>query len=90
MNTPTREDICQLENEVFSRTTLLTEKNFSYCPGCGHGTAHRLIMEVIEEMNLQADTIGVTPVGCSVLGHEFLNIDIQVINELEVLFFQLW
>ncbi len=73
----TRESICQHENLVYSRTSLMTPKALSYCPGCGHGTAHRLIMEVIEEMNLQSQTIGVAPVGCSVLAYDFLDIDMQ-------------
>src|ERR1039457_739153 len=74
---PTREEICVPENMVYHRTHLLTDAALSYCPGCGHGTAHRLIMEVIEEMNLQADAIGVAPVGCSVLAYDFMDIDMQ-------------
>ncbi len=73
----TREDICKVENLVYSRTLLMTPAALSYCPGCGHGTAHRLIMEVIEEMGLQSQTIGVAPVGCSVLAYDFLDIDMQ-------------
>ncbi|MDE3145151.1 MAG: 2-oxoglutarate oxidoreductase [Bacteroidota bacterium] len=73
----TKEEICKPENLVYSRTHLMTDAALSYCPGCGHGTIHRMIMEVIDEMNLQADTIGVAPVGCSVLAYEFLNIDMQ-------------
>ncbi len=65
------------ENLVYKKTGLLTEKPLSYCPGCGHGTAHRLVMEVIEEMGIQAETIGIAPVGCSVLAYEFLDIDMQ-------------
>jgi len=70
-------EILQPENVVYKRTELLTPKDLSYCPGCGHGTAHRIIMEVIEEMGIQSQTIGVAPVGCSVLAYEFMNIDIQ-------------
>jgi 2-oxoglutarate ferredoxin oxidoreductase subunit beta len=73
----TNPEILQPENVVYKRTELLTDKALSYCPGCGHGTAHRIIMEVIEEMGIQAETIGVAPVGCSVLAYEFMNIDIQ-------------
>ncbi len=73
----TNAEIVQPENLVYKRTDLLTEKALSYCPGCGHGTAHRIIMEVIEEMGIQSDTIGVAPVGCSVLAYEFMDIDIQ-------------
>ena len=73
----TREDIIKEENLVYKRTSLLTPKALSYCPGCGHGTVHRLIMEVVEEMGIQAETIGIAPVGCSVLAYEFLEVDMQ-------------
>lgn len=71
------EDIIKPENLVFKKTELLTEKPLSYCPGCGHGVAHRLVMEVIEEMGIEERTIGIAPVGCSVLAYEFMNIDMQ-------------
>ncbi|MDX9932644.1 MAG: thiamine pyrophosphate-dependent enzyme [Bacteroidales bacterium] len=70
-------DIIKPENKVFSKTPLLTDKILSYCPGCGHGTAHRVVAEIIDEMGIQQETIGVAPVGCSVLAYEFLNIDMQ-------------
>ncbi len=73
----TNPEILQPENVVYKRTELLTPKDLSYCPGCGHGTAHRIIMEVIEEMGIQSETIAVAPVGCSVLAYEFMNVDIQ-------------
>ncbi|HYW96156.1 MAG TPA: 2-oxoglutarate oxidoreductase, partial [Bacteroidales bacterium] len=66
-------EIIQEENLVYAKTGLMTDKVLSYCPGCGHGTTHRLIMEVIEEMGVQEDTIGVAPVGCSVLAYEFMD-----------------
>jgi len=53
----------------------MTDCALSYCPGCGHGTAHNLTMEVIDEMGIVEDTIGVAPVGCSVLAYDFMNID---------------
>ncbi len=70
-------DIIKPENLVYKKSSLLTNNVFSYCPGCGHGTTHRLIMEVVEEMNIQEDTVGVAPVGCAVLAYEFLDIDMQ-------------
>ncbi len=73
----TNNDIVKEENLVYKKTDLLTDKALSYCPGCGHGTAHRLVMEVIEELDAQEDTIGVAPVGCSVLAYEFMDIDMQ-------------
>lgn len=69
--------IIQEENLVYKKTGLLTDKPLSYCPGCGHGTFHRIIMEVIESMGLQEKTIGIAPVGCSVLAYEFMDIDMQ-------------
>jgi len=72
-----KEDIRKEENIVYKRTPLMTENVLSYCPGCGHGTAHRLVMEVVEELDAQEKTIGVAPVGCSVLAYDFMNIDMQ-------------
>jgi 2-oxoglutarate ferredoxin oxidoreductase subunit beta len=68
-------EIIRPENLVYKRTPLLTDANLSYCPGCGHGTVHRLIMEVVEEMGIQSDVVGVAPVGCSVLAYDFMDID---------------
>ncbi|HDO26700.1 MAG TPA: 2-oxoglutarate oxidoreductase [Bacteroidetes bacterium] len=73
----TVQDIIKPENLVYKKTPLMTDKTLSYCPGCGHGTAHRIIMEVIEELGKEHDTIGIAPVGCSVLAYEFMNIDMQ-------------
>ena len=70
-------DIIKPENLVYKKTDHMTDKVLSYCPGCGHGTAHRVLMEVIDEMGVRADTIGVAPVGCSVLAYDFMNIDMQ-------------
>lgn len=68
-------DIIKEENIVYRRTPLMTDNILSYCPGCGHGTAHRIIMEVIEEMGIQSQVIGVAPVGCSVLAYDFMDVD---------------
>jgi 2-oxoglutarate ferredoxin oxidoreductase subunit beta len=75
MSQITKEEIRQPENLVYKKTELLTDNPLSYCPGCGHGTAHRVVMEVIDEMGIQEQTIGIAPVGCSVLAYEFMNID---------------
>lgn len=69
------EDIIKEENKVFEKTPLFTEKTLSYCPGCGHGVAHRLVLETIQDMGIESEVIGVAPVGCSVLAYEFMNID---------------
>lgn len=68
-------DIIKPENLVYERTKCLTDATLTYCPGCGHGVIHRLAMEVIDELGIQQDTIGVAPVGCSVFAYDFMNID---------------
>lgn len=70
-------EIIQPENLAYKKTELMTDTVLSYCPGCGHGTIHRLMMDVIEELDAWEDTIGVAPVGCSVLAYEFMNVDMQ-------------
>lgn len=55
----------------------LTDTRLHYCPGCGHGVVHRVLMETIEELNIQEQTIGVAPVGCSVFAYHYMNIDMQ-------------
>lgn len=72
-----REEIIRPENLVYTKTKIMTDNVTSYCPGCGHGTTHRIIAEVIDEMGIQAETIGVAPVGCSVLMYNFMDLDIQ-------------
>lgn len=62
--------------KIFSKTKILKDVPFHYCPGCGHGIAHRIIAEVIEEMDLQEKIIGVPPAGCAVLLYNYLDIDI--------------
>lgn len=44
-----------------------------YCPGCGHGVAHKLIAEAVNDLGIQDDTIVVTPVGCSVFGYYYFD-----------------
>lgn len=62
---------------VFERTKGLTEKEFSYCPGCTHGIIHRIVAEVLVELDILDKAIGISPVGCSVMNYEFFNCDMQ-------------
>jgi 2-oxoglutarate ferredoxin oxidoreductase subunit beta len=55
----------------------LTDSKLSYCPGCLHGVAHKLIAETLEEMNEVDNTIGIAPVGCAVMAYKFFNCDMQ-------------
>jgi 2-oxoglutarate/2-oxoacid ferredoxin oxidoreductase subunit beta len=60
---------------VYDRPEALADKSTHYCPGCTHGTAHRLIAEVIDEMGLRKRTIGVASVGCSVFAYNYFDFD---------------
>jgi 2-oxoglutarate ferredoxin oxidoreductase subunit beta len=61
---------------TLKRTDILKETRTHYCPGCGHGIAHRLVAEVIEELGIREKTIGTAPVGCAVLLYDYFNCDI--------------
>jgi 2-oxoglutarate ferredoxin oxidoreductase subunit beta len=63
------------ENLVYSRPKGFTDTPTHYCPGCTHGTAHRLVAEVLEEMNVLDRTIGIAPVGCAVFAYNYLDVD---------------
>ena len=60
---------------VFEPTSGIVPVDNSYCPGCSHGIAHRLIMECLEERGKLGKTIGVVPIGCSINAHHFMNVD---------------
>jgi len=60
---------------VFQRPAGLTDNELHYCPGCTHGIIHRLIAEVLDELNVTDHTIGIAPVGCSVFAYNYFNCD---------------
>ena len=60
---------------IYERPKSLSQVVTHYCPGCTHGTAHRLVAEVLDEMRLREQTIGVAPVGCSVFAYNYFNTD---------------
>lgn len=70
-------DIIKPENKVYSKTPVLLDNVMHYCPGCSHGTVHKLVAEVIDEMGIQDKTIGISPVGCSVFAYNYVDIDWQ-------------
>jgi 2-oxoglutarate ferredoxin oxidoreductase subunit beta len=70
-------DIIKKENLIYTKPKVITDHVMSYCPGCSHGVAHKLVAEVIEDMDIQEKTIGISPVGCSVLAYNYLDIDWQ-------------
>jgi 2-oxoglutarate ferredoxin oxidoreductase subunit beta len=61
--------------KIYTRPKSLKNAVFHYCPGCGHSIIHRLICEVIDELNIQDKTIGVPPPGCSVFAYYYFDVD---------------
>ncbi len=74
MTTATQEVPAGFE-KVYSRPKSLTAVDTHYCPGCTHGTVHRLVAEVIDELGVRERTIAVVPVGCAVLAYNYFNMD---------------
>jgi 2-oxoglutarate ferredoxin oxidoreductase subunit beta len=70
-------EIIRPENLVYAKSPLMNDDALHYCPGCSHGVVHRLIAEVIDEMGIQDQTIGVSPVGCAVFAYKYIDIDWQ-------------
>ncbi len=60
---------------VFEKPKSLTDATLHYCPGCTHGIIHRLVAEAIDELGIQGRTIGVAPVGCSVMAYDYFDVD---------------
>lgn len=67
-------DLSQMQT-VYQAPEALRDVPTHYCPGCTHGIIHRLIAEVIDELEIRERTIGVAPVGCAVLAYEYFNVD---------------
>ena len=63
--------------QVFKRPHALCDVPLHYCPGCTHGIVHRLVAEVMDELGIEGNTIGVAPVGCSVFAYNYFNCDMQ-------------
>lgn len=64
-----------LEKLVYKRPESLDDIHTHYCPGCTHGTAHRLVAEVVDELGIHDETILVAPVGCAVFAYNYFTFD---------------
>ncbi|HEX2978818.1 MAG TPA: thiamine pyrophosphate-dependent enzyme [Anaerolineaceae bacterium] len=63
------------EQVVYKRPESLQERSTHYCPGCTHGTAHRLVAEILDELGVREKTVGVASVGCSVFAYNYFDVD---------------
>ena len=64
-----------MAKKIFQRPKYLKEAVFHYCPGCGHSIIHRLLAEVVEELDIGEKVIGVPPAGCAVLAYNYFDVD---------------
>lgn len=62
-------------DKIYSHPKALRDVSTHYCPGCGHGLAHRLIAEVIDELDIRKKVIAIAPVGCAVIAYDYWNFD---------------
>ena len=60
---------------VFEKPKALTDAPMHYCPGCTHGIVHRLVAEAIDGLGIEGKTVGIAPVGCSVLAYNYFKCD---------------
>ena len=60
---------------VFKRPHALADMTMHYCPGCTHGIVHRLVAETMDELGIEGNTVGIAPVGCSVMAYNYFNCD---------------
>ena len=60
---------------VFKKPHALADVTMHYCPGCTHGIIHRLVAEAIDNLGVEGTTVGVAPVGCSVMAYNYFNCD---------------
>lgn len=63
------------DNKVYARPRLLLDATMHYCPGCSHGTVHKLVAEAVDELGAEDKAIGVTPVGCAAFLYNYIDID---------------
>lgn len=60
---------------VFEKPHSLCDTETHYCPGCSHGIIHRLVAEVMDELDIEGNTVGICPVGCAVMAYDYFNCD---------------
>lgn len=73
----TFKNIIDPANMVYQKPELMNDTQMHYCPGCSHGVVHKLVAEVITELDLREKTIAIAPVGCAVFAYNYIDVDWQ-------------
>lgn len=68
-------EIIKPENKVYGKPALMNDVHMHYCPGCSHSVVHKLVAEIIEEMQMEENTIAICPVGCAVFAYRYIELD---------------
>ena len=71
----TAEKKASTRRDLYRRPACMLNETTHYCQGCGHGTVHRLLAELIDELDIRGKTVGIAPVGCAVLAYDYIDID---------------
>ena len=66
-----------VRERTFLKPHSMIDVDTHYCAGCGHGIMHRMVAELIDELDLRGRTVGIAPVGCAVLAYNYLDIDMS-------------
>ena len=70
-------DIIDPANLVYAKPALMNDNEMHYCPGCSHGVVHKLIAEIVDELDMRDRTVAIAPVGCAVFAYNYLDVDWQ-------------
>ncbi len=63
-------------SKIFDKPESMKDNITHYCAGCGHGIVHRILCEIIDDLEIREKTVGIAPVGCAVLGYDYWNFDV--------------
>jgi 2-oxoglutarate ferredoxin oxidoreductase subunit beta len=64
-----------LKESLFRFPKSLKRNNFHYCPGCHHSLVHRILCEVIDELNIRERAIGIASIGCACFIYNYIDVD---------------
>ena len=79
-------NVLKKEKKIYTRAKSLTNKTMHYCPGCSHSLLHKIIAEIIDELDIQKKATIIAPVGCAVLLYDYIECSAKTGENVEELF----